>query len=88
MPTGGDNISIYLPLFAGNNLISIGIILSIFFVLVGVLCALAYLLARQPSISSALSRYGNAVVPFVLIALGLFIIYERGTFGLLLTLIN
>ncbi len=81
---GGDNISIYIPLFAGNNLISLGIIISIFFVLVGVWCAIAYLFARQPSISGALSRYANAIVPFVLIALGLFIMYERGTFGLLL----
>ena len=81
---GGDNISIYIPLFAGNNLISLGIIISIFFVLVGFWCAIAYLFARQPSISGALSRYANAIVPFVLIALGLFIMYERGTFGLLL----
>ncbi len=83
---GGDNISIYIPLFAGNNLISLGIILSIFFVLVGVWCAIAYLFARQPSISGTLSRYSNAIVPFVLIALGLFIMYERGTFGLLLNI--
>lgn len=80
---GGDNISIYIPLFAGNNLISLGVIISVFFVLVGVWCAIAYLFARQPSISGALSRYGKAIVPFVLIALGLFIMYERGTFGLL-----
>ncbi|MDF5716537.1 MAG: cadmium resistance transporter [Rhizonema sp. NSF051] len=85
---GGDNISIYVPLFAGNNLISLGIILSIFFLMIGIWCAIAYLLARQPSISRALSRYGKAVVPFVLIALGLFIMHERGTFGLLLNVIK
>ncbi|MEH2140414.1 cadmium resistance transporter [Nostoc sp.] len=80
---GGDNISIYIPLFAGHNLASLGVILSIFFIMVGVWCAIAYFLSLQPTIANILSRYGQAVVPFVLIGLGLFIMYERGTFTLL-----
>ena len=80
---GGDNISIYIPLFAGHDLASLGVILSIFFVMVGVWCAIAYFLSRQPTIAYILNRYGKAVVPFVLIGLGLFILYERGTFTLL-----
>ncbi|MBC6432711.1 transporter [Nostoc sp. HG1] len=80
---GGDNISIYIPLFAGHDLTSLGVILSIFFIMVGVWCAIAYFLSRQPTIADILSRYGKAVVPFVLIGLGLFIMYERGTFTLL-----
>lgn len=80
---GGDNISIYIPLFAGSNLVRLGVILAVFFVMVGVWCVIAYLLTRQPNIAMVLSRYGHAVVPFVLIGLGLFILYERGTFSLL-----
>ena len=80
---GGDNISIYIPLFAGNTLISLGVILGVFFVMVGVWCVIAYRLTRQPTIVRVLSRSGHAVVPFVLIGLGLFIMYERGTFNLL-----
>ncbi|MFN6461966.1 MAG: cadmium resistance transporter [Nostoc sp. DedVER02] len=80
---GGDNISIYIPLFAGHDLASLGVILSIFFIMVGVWCAIAYFLSLQPTIADILSRYGKAVVPFVLIGLGLFIMYERGTFTLL-----
>jgi cadmium resistance transport/sequestration family protein len=80
---GGDNISIYIPLFAGNTLSSLGVILGVFFVMVGVWCAIAYRLTRQPTVARVLSRYGHAVVPFVLIGLGLFIMYERGTFNLL-----
>ncbi|MEH2109343.1 cadmium resistance transporter [Nostoc sp.] len=80
---GGDNISIYIPLFAGHDLASLGVILSIFFIMVGVWCAIAYFLSRQPTIANILSRYGNAVIPFVLIGLGLFIMYDRGTFTLL-----
>ncbi len=80
---GGDNISIYIPLFAGSSFISLGVILCVFFLMVGVWCAVAYRLARQPTIARVLNRYGHAVVPFVLIGLGLFILYERGTFRLL-----
>lgn len=80
---GGDNISIYIPLFAGSNPVRLGVILGVFFFMVGVWCAIAYQLTRQPTIARVLSRYGHAVVPFVLIALGLFIMYERGTFTLL-----
>jgi cadmium resistance transport/sequestration family protein len=80
---GGDNISVYVPLFAGNSLASLGAILSVFFLMVGVWCAIASLLTRHATIAYILSRYGKAAVPFVLIGLGLFIIYERGTFNLL-----
>ncbi|BAY09656.1 cadmium resistance transporter [Calothrix sp. NIES-2098] len=80
---GGDNISIYIPLFAGHNLTSLGVILIVFFVMVGVWCAIAYYLSRHPAIAPILSRYGHHIVPFVLIGLGLFIMYERGTFTLL-----
>ncbi|MEH1817572.1 MAG: cadmium resistance transporter [Nostoc sp.] len=80
---GGDNISVYVPLFAGHNLASLGVIISVFFIMVGIWCAIAYFLSRQPTIADLLNRYGQAVVPFVLIALGLFIMYDRGTFTLL-----
>lgn len=80
---GGDNISIYIPLFAGSNVVKLAVILAVFFVMVGVWCIVAYQLTRQPKIAQVLSRYGHAILPFVLIALGLFIMYERGTFSLL-----
>ncbi|MBD2603237.1 cadmium resistance transporter [Scytonema hofmannii FACHB-248] len=80
---GGDNISIYIPLFAGHNFASLGVILSVFFVMVGVWGLIAYLLTLHPTIADILTRYGNFLVPYILICLGLFIMYERGTFNLL-----
>ena len=80
---GGDNIGIYVPLFASSDLPSLGIILSIFFVLIGVWCYVAYLLTRHPQIIRILTRYGHAIVPFVLIGLGIYILNESGTFELL-----
>ncbi|ARV57874.1 transporter [Nostocales cyanobacterium HT-58-2] len=83
LANGGDNISVYIPLFAGKSFAGLGVILSVFLTMVLVWCAIAYLLARQSAIAYILSRYGKATVPFVLIGLGLFIMYERGTFSLL-----
>ncbi|AFY43465.1 cadmium resistance transporter [Nostoc sp. PCC 7107] len=79
---GGDNISIYIPLFAGQNVASLGVILTVFFLMVGIWCIVAYWLSQHSTIADFLSRYGKILVPFILIGLGLFIMYERGTFSL------
>ena len=85
---GGDNISIYIPLFAGSSWTTLLVILSVFFGMVGVWCGIAYLLTRHSTIAYVLTRYGKPIVPYVLIGLGVFIIYERGTFGLILPIFN
>jgi cadmium resistance transport/sequestration family protein len=80
---GGDNIGIYLPLFAGIDGPSFVVILTVFFVLIGVWCYVAYLLTSHPVIAKVLTRYTKAIVPFVLIGLGIFILIESGTYRLL-----
>ena len=73
---GTDNISIYLPLFASSSLESLLVILGVFFTLVGLLCFTAYKLTHQPDIAKLLTRYGHALLPLVLIGLGVFLILE------------
>jgi cadmium resistance transport/sequestration family protein len=79
---GGDNVGIYIPLFASSNLLSFAITLIIFYSLIAVWCLVAYLLTRQTSLAKLLSRYGDAIVPFVLIALGLYILTESKSYQL------
>lgn len=79
----GDNISIYIPLFAGQDFVSLAIIIAVFLAMVGLGYGIAYLLTSQVTIGYILSRYGRAMIPFILMALGLFILYDRGTFKLL-----
>ncbi|MBW4520161.1 MAG: cadmium resistance transporter [Scytolyngbya sp. HA4215-MV1] len=79
---GGDNIGIYVPLFASNNLASLGIILALFFIMVGVWCYIALRLAQFPGIAHFLVRYGDALIPFVFIGLGIFILLENDSFSL------
>lgn len=76
---GGDNISIYIPLFAGKNVGSLLVVLGTFFLLVGVWCLLAIALVRQPVIAKLFTAYGDRLVPWVFIALGSYILYESGT---------
>jgi len=76
---GGDNIGIYVPLFASNTLESLGVILAVFFAMVGVWCYAAYRLIQMRAIADTLTRYGNQLVPFVLIGLGIAILVKSGT---------
>lgn len=79
---GGDNIGIYVPLFASSNLTSLGVILCVFFVLIGVWCYIAYLVARQPAVAHVLTHYGKVFAPFILISLGIYILIDSGTYRL------
>jgi cadmium resistance transport/sequestration family protein len=80
---GGDNIGIYVPLFASSNLTKLGIILSIFFVMIAIWCCIAYQLTRNPVIANILTQRGDAIVPFVLIGLGIYILIDSDTYLLL-----
>lgn len=80
---GGDNIGIYVSLFASSNAPKLSIILLIFYLLIAVWCYLAYWLTRHSAITKVLSNYGHALVAFVLIALGVFIIAENKSYTLL-----
>jgi cadmium resistance transport/sequestration family protein len=80
---GGDNIGIYVPLFAASNAAALGIILIVFFLLKGVWCYAAYQLTQNPRIAYVLTQYGHSIVPFLLIGLGFFILCKNGVFKLL-----
>ena len=75
---GSDNIGIYMPLFANSTWESLLIILGIFFSLVGVWCYAAYTLTRLPAINQVITPHSTTLVPFVLIALGAYIVWESG----------
>lgn len=76
---GSDNVGIYMPLFANSALDSLLVIITLFLSLVGVWCYVTYKLTRSSAIASLLARYGNHLVPFVLIGLGVFIILDSAS---------
>jgi cadmium resistance transport/sequestration family protein len=76
---GGDNLGIYVPLFAHQTGLKLGVIVLVFYLLVGVWCLLAARLTRHRTMARAIAQYGQTIVPFVLIGLGIFILIDGGT---------
>jgi cadmium resistance transport/sequestration family protein len=83
MANGGDNIGIYVPLFANSSLGQLLVILTVFLIMRGVWCILAYLFTQHPLVAKSLTRYGHHLVPFVLIGLGVYILWESETIKLI-----
>jgi cadmium resistance transport/sequestration family protein len=76
---GGDNLSIYVPLFANTSSEELGVVLTVFFLLVAVWCYAAYKLTQIPALAKLFTQYGSYFVPFVLIGLGIFILITSHT---------
>ncbi|MBI4783145.1 MAG: cadmium resistance transporter [Oscillatoriophycideae cyanobacterium NC_groundwater_1537_Pr4_S-0.65um_50_18] len=76
LANGGDNIGVYLPLFANSSVTELIIILVTFLVLIAAWCYIAYRLTKQFVLTRLLTRYSHRIVPLVLISLGIFILIE------------
>lgn len=79
---GGDNIGLYVPVFATAGLAAMAVYVSTFLVMVAVWCAAGLFVATRPVVARALDRWGHLILPVVLIALGVAILVEGGAFGL------
>ena len=71
---GGDNIGVYMSLFASSGIIQLILTNSIFIILVGVWCLISYFMVKNRIIGYKLERYGHIILPFVLILIGLVIL--------------
>jgi|SRR5882757_4168176 len=79
---GGDNIGVYVPVFAAAGTGGMIGYVAVFLVGVAAWCALGWFLATRPLAAKALSRWGHLVLPVVLIGIGLVILIDGGAFGL------
>lgn len=80
---GGDNIGIYIPLFATITWSNKITMVMVFLTMTFFWCLAARYLAKHPYVAKTVEKYGHIVTPFVLVLLGLYILYESGTFELL-----
>lgn len=80
---GGDNIGIYTPIFATRTFVEITIITIVFILMVAMWLAFSHWLVNHPSLGAPIRRFGHIIVPFVLIGIGFFVLYEAGSFSLL-----
>ncbi|MEB3366385.1 cadmium resistance transporter [Saccharopolyspora mangrovi] len=82
LANGGDNIGVYVPVFATVGSGGLAVFAVVFLLLVAVWCAAGRYFATRPVIARSLSRWGHIVLPVVLIGIGLVILIEDGAFGL------
>lgn len=82
---GGDNIAVYIPIFASSNVINTILIVLVFLLLVGIWCFVGFKLVNNQIMANVIEKYGQIATPIVLVGLGIFILYDSGTFNLLLS---
>lgn len=80
MANGGDNLGVYIPLFA-NALSEVPLFIVVFAVMTALWCVLGYVLVNNPLFGHKIRAYGHKILPVVLILLGLDIL--SGTLVLL-----
>ncbi len=73
---GGDNIGVYVPVFAESGTGAMVTYLVVFLLLVGVWCAAGRYFATRPVVARALARWGHVLLPVVLIGIGVAILVE------------
>jgi len=79
---GGDNIGVYVPVFAVAGPSGMAGYVIAFLVGLGFLCVLSQRIAAHPAVARVLERWEHIVVPAVLIGIGLVILVDGGAFGL------
>jgi cadmium resistance protein CadD (predicted permease) len=84
LANGADNIGIYMPAFAIRSPFEIGMFAVIFAVMTGLWCFFAHWMVHHPTFGKPIRRYGHRVAPLVLIGIGVSILYDAGSFALLL----
>jgi cadmium resistance protein CadD (predicted permease) len=79
---GGDNLGIYAPLFATQSAPEIAVMVIVFAVMTALWIAIAYGLVSHPTLDAPIRRYGHFAVPFVLMGLGVYVLYNAKVFDL------
>lgn len=81
---GGNNLGIYIPLFASSSIQNLSVIIPVCYFIVGCWLVMSYNLTHQPAIAFVLSRYARKIFPFVLMWLGFRILLDSESYRLFL----
>jgi cadmium resistance protein CadD (predicted permease) len=75
---GGDNLSVYIPVFRTSSAAEIAVIIAVFLVAVALYCLASIRFAGNRAVIQAVQRWGEWVVPVVFILIGFYIFYKTG----------
>lgn len=73
---GGDNISLYIPLFSQLKGPEIAVYVVTYYVLLGAYCAVAWLIMKQKHVLRLAQKYVHFVIPLLYVGLGVYIIVK------------
>jgi cadmium resistance protein CadD (predicted permease) len=79
---GGDNMSVYIPIFATRSGWEVAAMGVVFAGMTLAWVGAAFWLTRHRTLGAPIRRHGRRVAPFVLVALGVYILYSAGTVAL------
>jgi cadmium resistance protein CadD (predicted permease) len=79
---GADNLGVYIPAFAIQTFAQKAIVAATFTLLTFVLCGLAWTAVRHPTWGPHIRHWSAKLGPFVLIAIGLWVVAHHPAFGL------
>ena len=83
LANGGDNIGVYTPTFAVQSGRELVIVSLVFAVMTALCCLFAHWLVHHPTLGTPIRRYGHRIAPLVLIAMGVLVMYDAGSYALL-----
>jgi cadmium resistance protein CadD (predicted permease) len=84
---GGDNLSVYIPIFSTRSLAELAVIGAVFAAMTLAWLAAAFWLTRHRTLGAPIRRHGRRIVPFVLVGLGCYILYAAGSLALVVRLL-
>lgn len=76
---GSDNLAVYVPLYASHSHSEGAFISLVFVAMIGLWCAGAVWLVKHPLLGAPIRRYGTALLPPILVAIGVSVIAQNDT---------
>lgn len=70
----GDNLSVYIPLFAVSGAVQVAVSSVVFMIMALVLCAAGKIIGQIPPIKQLVARWGEVLIPVVFITIGILIL--------------
>jgi cadmium resistance protein CadD (predicted permease) len=77
---GGDNVSVYVPLFRSSGVVQSIEMVAVFAICLAVWCAAASLIGSHKRLVEFIEQYGHWIVPVLYMAVGVLIMVNTGLF--------
>jgi cadmium resistance protein CadD (predicted permease) len=79
LANGSDNVAVYVPLYASHSHGDRALISLVFVVMIALWCAAAVQLVEHPLLGAPIRRYGTALLPLILLVIGVSVIAQNDT---------